>query len=263
VLLISSESFENSLDIKLTAMKEFNQLLTAFERFAYGQSLHSAFVELLDWALLPFRKWDDAESQNIALEKYRTHPKVKQLITLVTLIGDLSEGFNDPLGELYMQAISNGFQGQYFTPTHVCDMMAAMSVGNDSLPGQTVCDCACGSDRMLLAAAKINRHLYLYGADLDNTCCKMALLNMLFSSLTGEIAHINSLSNQFYTGYKVATVLVDGFHYPYYTEFTEPEQSRIWLHDLKGTEVKSKFDKPFEPVRSPQPIYGIQGSLFK
>jgi hypothetical protein len=45
-------------------------------------------------------------------------------------------------------------------------------------------------------------------------------------------------------------------------EFTEPEQSRIWLHDLKGTEVKSKFDKPFEPISVLQSINGIQGSLF-
>lgn len=243
-------------------MTEFKQLLTAFERFAYGQSLHSAFVELLDWILLPFRKRDDAESQNIALEKYRSHPKVKQLVTLVTLIGDLSEGFNDPLGELYMQAISNGHNGQYFTPTPICDMLAIMSLGSNPEPGKTVCDCACGSGRMLLAAAKINGHLHLYGADLDNTCCKMALLNMLLNSLTGEIAHMNSLSNEFYTGYKVDTALVDGYHYPYYIEFNEPEQSRIWLHDLKGTEVKSMFNKPFEPVRVAQPLNGVQGSLF-
>ncbi|SEN25003.1 hypothetical protein SAMN05192574_102907 [Mucilaginibacter gossypiicola] len=71
-------------------MTDFKQLLNALERFAYGQSLHSAYVELLDWALLPFRKWDNAESQNTAHEKYRSHPKVQQLITLITLIGDLS-----------------------------------------------------------------------------------------------------------------------------------------------------------------------------
>ena len=141
-------------------------------------------------------------------------------------------------------------------------MMAVISVGNDSVPRQTVCDCACGSGKMLLAAAKINRHLHLYGADLDITCCKMALLNMLLNSITGEIAHMNSLSNDFYTGYKVATVLIDGFHYPYYKEFNEPEQSSIWLNDLKGTEVKSKFDKPFEPVKAKQLINGVQGSLF-
>ena len=243
-------------------MTDIKQLLKEFERFAYEQSLHGAFVELLDWTLLPFKKFESAELQNAALETYQSHPKVQQLITLVTIIGDLSEGFCDPLGELYQQAISTGRNGQYWSPEHLCDMMAAMSVGDNSLPGQTVADYACGSGRMLLAAAKINRHLKLYGADLDNTCCKMALLNMLFNSLTGEIAHMDSLSNDFYTGYKVQTTLVDGFHYPYYIEFTEPSQSRIWLHDLKGTESKPKFDKPFEPVKASQPISGIQGSLF-
>jgi hypothetical protein len=37
-------------------MTDFKQLLTAFERFAYGQSLHTAFTHMLDWTLLPF-KW--------------------------------------------------------------------------------------------------------------------------------------------------------------------------------------------------------------
>lgn len=32
--------------------------------------------------------------------------------------------------------------------------------------------------------------------------------------------------------------------------FNGAEQSYIWLHDLKDTEVKPKFDKPFEPVRA-------------
>ena len=58
---------------------------------------------------------------------------------------------------------------------------------------------------MLLAAAKINRHMLLFGADLDITCCKMALINMLFNSLQREIAHMNTLSNDFYRGFKTET----------------------------------------------------------
>lgn len=254
--------FENLLDLKLTAMTDIKQLLKEFERFAYGQSLHTAFTELLDWALLPFKKFDSSQEQFAAFETFRNHLKVGQLTSLITLIGDLSEKFSDPIGELYMQAISNGHNGQYFTPEPLCDMMSIMSVGENSAPGQTVCDCACGSGRMLLAAAKINRSLHLYGADLDLTCCKMALLNLLLNSLTGEIAHMNTLSNEFYRGFKVCTTRVDTHHLPYYVEFTEGEQSRIWLHDLKGAASKASFSTPFEPVRSLHPINGIQGGLF-
>src|SRR5437879_3356736 len=110
-------------------MTEIKQLLTAFERYAYGQSLQSAFTELLNWTLLPFKKFDNAEDQLQAFEAFRNHPKVDQLITLITLIGDLSENFNDPIGELYMQSISNGHNGQYFTPTPVCEMMSAITIG--------------------------------------------------------------------------------------------------------------------------------------
>lgn len=141
-------------------------------------------------------------------------------------------------------------------------MLAIMNIGESSQQGQTVCDPTCGSGRMLLAAAKINRYMRFYGADLDITCCKMALINTLLNSLQGEIAHMNTLSNEFYRGFKTGTVFVGTHHYPLYTEFTEAEQSQIWLHDLKGAEVKPKFSKPFEPVRASQPIKGIQGKLF-
>ncbi|UEG53445.1 N-6 DNA methylase [Mucilaginibacter daejeonensis] len=191
---------------------------------------------MLDWVLLPFKRHDSEFEQQAALDTYRNHPKVQQLVQLVTIIGNLSEGFCDPLGELFMQAISNGHNGQYFTPDPICDMMTAMTMSNP-IDGQSVMDCACGSGRMLLSAAKINRHLKLYGADLDITCCKMALLNMLLNSLQGEMAHMNSLTNDFYRGYKVSTTLVDGYHMPHYIEFTEPEQSCIWLRPVKDKEL--------------------------
>jgi type I restriction-modification system DNA methylase subunit len=197
-----------------------------------------------------------------ALETYRSHPKVNQLVPLITLIGDLSEGFADPLGELFMQAISSGHNGQFFTPAPICEMISVMSVGETLEDNKTICDPACGSGRMLLAAAKINRYALLYGADLDITCCKMALLNMLLNSLKGEIAHMNTLSNEFYRGYKVSTTLVDGYYMPYYVEFTEPELSYIWLGPIQNVKPKTRFITPFEPARASQPINGIQGSLF-
>ncbi|MBE9584026.1 SAM-dependent DNA methyltransferase [Mucilaginibacter sp. JRF] len=239
-------------------MTDFKQLLTAFERFAYGQSLHTAFVDMLDWMLLPFKLHNDSASQRTSLEAYRGHKKADKLVQLIKLIGDLSENFSDPLGELFMQAISNGHNGQYFTPEPICDMMSAITIGALE-DGQTVCDPACGSGRMLLAAAKLNRHAKFYGADLDITCCKMALVNMLLNSLTGEIAHMNTLSNEFYTGYKVNTTLVAGYHQPYFMEFSKPENSYIWLKPLKAKEA---FDKPFVPVKSSVVINGVQGSLF-
>ena len=201
------------------------------------------------------------EGQNQALETYQSHPKTAQLVILLTLIGDCSEEFCDPLGELYQQAISSGHNGQYWTPEHLSDMMASISIGETLNDNQTVCDPACGSGRMLLSAAKINRRALFYGADLDITCCKITLVNMLLNSLHGEIAHMNTLSNDFYKGYKCDTKLIGGYHMPYYIEFDQPELSYIWLRPIKQQDNLA-FTTPFEPVRAAQPINGVQGSLF-
>ena len=82
-------------------MTDIKELLTEFNRFAYGQSLHTAFTDMLDWMLLPFKRYDAADEQRKALEKYQSHPKVENLVKLITLIGELSEGYRDPLGELH------------------------------------------------------------------------------------------------------------------------------------------------------------------
>ncbi|WP_295792091.1 N-6 DNA methylase [Mucilaginibacter sp.] len=243
-------------------MTDIKQLLKEFERFAHGQNLHSAFADLLNWTLLPFKMCADQDEQNGNFEAYKTHPKITQLTTLITIIGDLSEGFSDPLGELYMQAISNGHNGQYFTPEPICGMISAMTIGEGIENRETICDPACGSGRMLLAAAKQNRHSKFYGADLDNTCCKMALVNMLLNSLKGEVAHMNTLSNEFYTGYSVNTTIVDGYQMPYYIEFTEPLLSYIWLKPNQVAKPKPAFSTAFHPVRASHPINGIQGTLF-
>ncbi len=105
--------------------------------------------------------------------------------------------------------------------------MLSMMSADTLKDGQKVLDPACGSGRMLLSAAKRNRHALLYGADLDSNCCKMALTNMLLNSLTGEIANMNSLSNEFFTGYQVQTTLLNGYHMPCYVEFSDLALSYI------------------------------------
>ena len=71
---------------------------------------------------------------------------------------------------------------------------------------------------------------------------------------------MNSLGNEFYTGYKVTTIPVNGYHYPYFTEITNASKSCMSLKLIK--QAAPKFDKPFEPTKALQVIKGIQGSLF-
>lgn len=68
-------------------------------------------------------------------------------------VSEYSEGFCDVLGDMFMECVSHGNNGQFFTPIHVADLMACMG-GNRLKPKQSVCDSCCGSGRMLLSAVK-------------------------------------------------------------------------------------------------------------
>lgn len=81
---------------------------------------------------------------------------------------------------------------------------------------------------------------------------------MLLNSMQGEVAHMNAITNEFYRGYRRCTKLVEGFYYPYFVEFTEPEKSYIWLQPLS---TPSKTDQPYaKPTISENHL--IQGRLF-
>lgn len=147
--------------------------------------------------LVPLKVYENEEAQHGALARFAEHKQVALLVSLMTEVGGSSEGFGDPLGSLYQEIVSKGRLEQFFTPSPVSDLLGALGIGEQAAAGKTVFDPACGSGKLLLSAAKINRHLQLYGADIDHTLCKVAVVNMLLNSLTGEIAHMTPWRTSF------------------------------------------------------------------
>ncbi len=220
-------------------MKKFKSL---FDQLACHRSYFNTFSNFLDFMMLLFNYNQDREALKKCVAEFDINDANTVLTQMAVLIGEMAEGYRDPLGEFYMLEISRHVHGQYFTPQPVCDMMATLSgVGEGT--GTSAYDPACGSGRMLLAAAKINRNLLMYGGELDFTCCRMAVINLLLNSLTGEICHINTLSNELFTGYKVGTVFSMGYRLPIWSKFTDPEKSRIVLRsDKEKAEDKNRIE---------------------
>lgn len=211
---------------KTEAITKFKKL---FEQFAHTQSYHNAFTEFLDTALLLLKMrgiWDE-EDIRVAerLESGRDGEKYgaivgEMIITYSEIADNEGAGFYDGLGDLFMELISHGHNGQFFTPQEVCDMMAQMTYGDmGAAEGEvkSVCDPACGSGRTLLSAAKLNRRNKFYGADIDHTCVKMTVLNMLMNSMEGEVAWMDTLAMKHWKSYHIKKIMDNTGHWvPYY-----------------------------------------------
>lgn len=111
--------------------------------------------------------------------------------------------YSDILGEYFTEHVTKGQNGQFFTPSSICELMARMQAEPNTVEGKTVADPACGSGRLLLAFAKHNPANHFYGTDNNNTCAKMTTLNFFINGLRGEVAWMNTLSMEWYGGWEI------------------------------------------------------------
>ncbi|WP_442267629.1 N-6 DNA methylase [Tenacibaculum sp. ZS6-P6] len=182
----------------------------------------------------------DEDNEALYMETIKSYTK-EELNELAKSLGALQlnvfdNPYSDILGEYFTQSITKGQNGQFFTPTHVCEMMAQMTVPNLEEEGKRILDPACGSGRMPLAAAKINHKNEFFGADNDQTCAKMATLNFFLNGLKGEVAWMNSLTMEWYGSWQIN---MNGLGIiP-----VEKEQSYIWSEAPKLKKSNINEDK--------------------
>lgn len=211
-----------------TAEHSKNTFAETMHFIARRFSLFTVFDDLLTVAIAAYtqnlqakKSWYEEEYLE-TIAKYKDselrHEFQKAFAYLVTEMEDreyTSLG-NDVLGEFFEQHISNGRNGQYFTPFPICQFMASITQTDRVCDSDTatreplrVLDPACGSGRMLLASHHVNGsgHEY-YGIDIDRTCVKMAALNLFLNGVwNSEVMCANSLlPDDFVIAYRISFV---------------------------------------------------------
>jgi len=117
--------------------------------------------------------------------------KREKLIGYSQMFGELiaffmDGNYGDPLGEFYMEHISHGKGGEFFTPFHVAYMMASML---NPEPEGAILDPTCGTGVMLIAARCVihKNHGWIassqygrnmYGIDINADIVGLAKINM-------------------------------------------------------------------------------------
>lgn len=163
------------------------------------------------------------------------------------LIGEGAEVGSDFLGMLFESNVSKGLNGQFFTPDSIADFMVEINM-QEIHDGMTVCDPACGSGRMLLAAhrkaLRQNKRIKAFGSDIDHACVKMAVINCFINSIFGEIAWMNALSLDFYKAYRISKGF---FNFPVLHVIDEKEDSVFYVRSKTDftPEVKQEIKQTY------------------
>lgn len=192
--------------------------MTLFDRLSRVHSCVEVFKDFLDVFLFVLSCGKYREDY-VRIDKLYDEQEKRTFMQMVQVVADHSEGFCDILGEVFMEYISHGHNGQFFTPQHVSDLMAGVTCAGIR-PGQSVYDPTCGSGRMLLSAVKSlslthpNGRIFCYGSDIDLTCVKMATINMLMNSIPGEIAWMNTLTLEHWKSFRTGLTRVGNVWLP-------------------------------------------------
>ncbi len=237
----------------------YNKLLKIIDKAS--QYDWSAFADLIQVTCYQFLM-DGTEDQNNfvrnAAKRYTPeiiNEFVRTLLFVQKEIAMVGAEVNDVLGDIYMDIAGRSKQsmyGQFFTPWHVCQFMAQITVGEEK--NFTVCDPCSGSGRTLLAAYEQSGFTAIcYANDLDRVCTYMTLYNFLIHGITGQVTNGDGLANTMNYGFNVLR-MPNGM--PYCTNMRQDEL--VIFHD-KLQKIEQKPVAVDLPGKQ-QP--GLQMSLF-
>jgi type I restriction-modification system DNA methylase subunit len=229
-------------------MKE--SFTSIMDSMARRHGIHNLFSDFLTLLICAFSHGAKEDEYLRTIRKYEKPDAYKFSEALGALViemtGPHGDGMVDVLGKYFEENLSYGKNGQFFTPQNICDMMARMN--NPVKPIDRIADPACGSGRMLMAMAKVNRFAKFYGADVDSNCAKMAVINLCLNSMYGEVAWMNSLTNQFFGGWQIVPT-VKGV--PKIVEITERES---YIHlKLPENKQNTQTELPISAINLPSP----------
>lgn len=231
------------------------QLFSDFKSLAYRLSYSDALNVIVNSILHPacIKAHENYKIEDPVQQYKLSERECEKLKMILIEIGELMEQGQEPLGDLFMEFISKGKNGQYFTPMDICRFMQQLVFGElekENTTPKNVNDPACGSGRMLLAAAVPNKNLHCYGTDIDDQCCRMAAANMILHNLIADIACGNELTMKFSHGYLIRRSLIFNFPTLQIVKYIEDEKAKPQPEKLTLPNPKSDNDK------------FIQGSLF-
>lgn len=193
-----------------------NPITKAIQGMAHRHSPHHIFSDFIEMGAIAvsnavdLRQREEREARYMQIVgKYSKDEPNKIAELLGMLIMELERNPRDVLGETFHELeLHNTYKGQFFTPYPLCQMMASMTIADDTKEKVEqrgyirAAEPACGSGAMVLALASALKEkginyqdqLHVTATDLDSRCVHMAYLQLSLMHIPAVIVHGNTLS---------------------------------------------------------------------
>jgi hypothetical protein len=205
----------------------------AIRNLAYRHGTYNVFADFCEMAACSFsnavdkRNYEKREARYMAIVQKYSKEEVNIFPELLGMLSmELEYGPRDVMGELFHELeLHNEHAGQYFTPWHLCEMMAQLTYGEDisQIVEQkgyvSAQEPACGSGALILGLAsamlskKINYQqcLHVSAIDLDSRCVHMAYLQFSLLHIPAVVYCGNTLTLELHDAWYTPAHIMDGW----------------------------------------------------
>lgn len=165
--------------------------------------------------------WEEREQLYRNTAKRYTKQELENFARMFVWLGDaLTENMSDVLGEIYMEAeLGNKYTGQFFTPFHLSELCAKMSIDGFNIAKKhendyiELIEPSCGGGGMIIAACKV---LHEAGFDFQRK------LNVIAQDLDWKSVYMTYLQLSL-IGCRAIVVQGDTLKEPYDANLTHPK----------------------------------------
>ena len=148
----------------------------------------------------------ELENNYLLIAKRYSSDKLIEISKLSGLLVELmNQDVKDYLGAIYMRlCASSNKTGQFFTPFHICELLAETSLSDYDGEILKINEPSCGAGANILAAAKaLNKKGFNYqdkmnviAQDLDNKCVYMCYVQLSIAGINAKVIQGNTLKDE-------------------------------------------------------------------
>lgn len=182
---------------KYQVQKRFEQ---SMEQLAKTHERSKVYVDFMDYYIYQNSKSKDKTLPHGYTEKdMQLFQEAYQSFTQYNKQQIRDHGWYDYIGEYYEEYVLAGHKastkGQYYTPRQISQLLSDV-VGHNITMNEAY-DPACGSARNLLDYHSQNPDVRCTGEDVDESACKMAVINFHLHGVDGVVNWIDALTREY------------------------------------------------------------------